>query len=332
MKSERQHYIFGPVPSRRLGRSLGVDLVPFKTCSYDCIYCQLGRTTCRTIKRREWVPMEDVLDELKQKLTCRPDYITLSGSGEPTLHSRLGEIIEHIQAMTAVPVAVLTNGSLLWQKEVREEVALADVVLPSLDAPDPERFEFINRPHPNITFERLVEGLETFRREFTGQYWLEVMLLDGYTTLPPQVRQLAELARRIRPDKVQLNTAVRPPAEEYAMAVPPERLAEIARMFEPTAEVVADYRGQRASAEAQASADAFLALVRRRPCTMHDIAQGLAMKPNEVVKLLADLKAQDKVSIERRGSKHFCRAQDSTPTARPCRRWAGRNPRHPASL
>lgn len=332
MNRKRHPHIFGPVPSSRLGRSLGVDLVPFKTCSYDCIYCQLGRTTCRTSKRREWVPMNAVLDELKQKLTCRPDNTTLSGSGEPTLHSRLGEIIEHIQAMTAVPVAVLTNGSLLWQKEVREEVSLADVVLPSLDAPDPERFQLINHPHPDITFERLVEGLETFRREFTGQYWLEVMLLDGYTTLPPQVRQLAELARRIRPDKVQLNTAVRPPAEEYAMAVPPERLAELARMFEPTAEVVADYRGQRTAAESQASADAILALVRRRPCTMQDIVQGLAMKPNEVVKLLTDLEVQNKVSIERRGSKHFYRAQDSAPTAQPCRRRAGRNPRHVASL
>ena len=212
MKVRSQQHVFGPVPSRRLGRSLGVDLVPFKTCSYDCIYCQLGRTTCRTVNRQEWVPMDVVLDELKLKLASRPDYITLSGSGEPTLHSRLGELIEHIQAMTAVPVAVLTNASLLWQKEVREEVALADVVLPSLDAPDPERFAFINRPHPEITFDRLLDGLEMFRRECAGKYWLEVMLLDGYTTLPPQVRQLAEYVRRIRPDKVQLNTAVRPPA------------------------------------------------------------------------------------------------------------------------
>jgi wyosine [tRNA(Phe)-imidazoG37] synthetase (radical SAM superfamily) len=319
MKPQPQNYIFGPVPSRRLGRSLGVDLVPFKTCSYDCIYCQLGRTTCRTIKRREWVPMNAVLDELKQKLACRPDYVTLSGSGEPTLHSRLGEIIEHIQAMTAVPVAVLTNGSLLWQKEVREQVALADVVLPSLDAPDPERFEFINRPHPDITFERLVDGLETFRREFTGNYWLEVMLLDGYTSLPPQVRQLADWVRRIRPDKVQLNTAVRPPAEEYAMAVPPDRLAEIARTFAPAAEVVAEHPGPRSGAATQPSAEAILALLRRRPCTMQDIAQGLAMKPNEVVKLLADLEAQGQVRGERRGLKPFYRAATSTPGARPCR-------------
>ena len=252
--------------------------------------------------------MDAVLDELKQKLASRPDYITLSGSGEPTLHSRLGEIIEHIQAMTAVPVAVLTNGSLLWQKEVREELALADVVLPSLDAPDSERFEFINRPQPDITFERLLDGLAAFRREFSGQYWLEVMLLGGYTSLPAQVRQLADWARRIRPDQVQLNTAVRPPAEEYAMAVPPERLAELARLFEPAARVVAEHRAQRSSAESQASAEALLALVRRRPCTVEGIAHGLRIKPGEAVKLLADLEAQGKILSRRHGSEHFYRA------------------------
>jgi wyosine [tRNA(Phe)-imidazoG37] synthetase (radical SAM superfamily) len=312
MKPQRQHHIFGPVPSRRLGRSLGVDLVPFKTCTYDCIYCQLGHTTCKTLERKEWVPMDAVLEELKQKLASRPDYITLSGSGEPTLYSRLGDIIEHIQAMTAVPVAVLTNGSLLWQKTVREEVALADVVLPSLDAPDAERFEFINRPHPEITFERLMEGLVAFRHEFSGLYWLEVMLLGGYTALPVQVRQFAEWARRIQPDRVQLNTAVRPPAEDYAMAVSPERLAELARLFEPAAEVVAEHRSQTASAESPGSAEAILALIRRRPCTVEGVAHGLGIKPSEAVKLLAHLDAQGDILAERRGRERFYRATVST--------------------
>lgn len=160
--SENLQHVFGPVPSRRLGRSLGVDLVPFKTCTYDCIYCQVGRTTCKTMERKEWVPMDLVLDELEGKLACRPDYVTLSGSGEPTLHSRLGEIIEQIQAMTDVPVAVLTNGWLLWQPQVRAELALADMVLPSLDAGDPTKFNFINRPHPSLSFDRVVEGLIAF--------------------------------------------------------------------------------------------------------------------------------------------------------------------------
>lgn len=307
MKSEARRYVFGPVPSRRLGRSLGVDLVPFKTCSYDCIYCQLGRTACPTVERREWVPLDAVLDELKDRLACRPDYITLSGSGEPTLHSRLGDIIEHIQAVTDVPVAVLTNGSLLWQKPVREAVALADVVMPSLDAPDPERFAFINRPHPEITFARLLEGLEALRREFTGQYWLEVMLLGGSTALPAQVRQLAGWTRRIRPDQVQLNTAVRPPAEDYALAVPPERLAELAKLFEPRARVIAGQRTRRAPAGSSPSEQAIQALLRRRPCTAEQVAQGLLMHPTEAVKLLARLEAQGRVQSTRRSAQVFYR-------------------------
>jgi len=167
----------------------------------------------------------------------------------------------------------------------------------------------------------LVEGLTAFRREFSGKYWLEVMLLDGYTTLPPQVRLLAECTRRIRPDKVQLNTAVRPPAEEYAMAVPPERLQELARMFQPCAEVIADYRTHPVTPESHASADAILTLLQRRPCTMQDIAHGLGMKPGEVVKLLADLQAQGQIRSERRGIEQFYRATapPSTLVAHSCR-------------
>ncbi|MCK4625431.1 MAG: radical SAM protein, partial [Phycisphaerae bacterium] len=170
-------YIFGPVPSRRLGRSLGVDLVPFKTCSYDCIYCQLGRTTNKTIQRKEWVPLDDVVAELKTNLSSQPDYITLSGSGEPTLYSRTGELIDRIKAVTDVPVAVLTNGSLLWNQEVCAQLMNADLIVPSLDAGDEMMFRAVNRPHEDISFEKMLKGLIEFRREYQGQYWLEVMFL-----------------------------------------------------------------------------------------------------------------------------------------------------------
>ena len=171
------NYVFGPVPSRRLGRSLGVDLVPLKTCSYDCIYCQLGRTTCKTIERKEWVPLDAVLNELEGKLSTRPDYITLSGSGEPTLYSRLDEVIERIKSITDIPVAVLTNGSLLWQEDVQQQLAAADLVMPSLDAGDPATFHLVNRPHEALTFEKMLSGLIAFRQHFHGRYWLEVLLL-----------------------------------------------------------------------------------------------------------------------------------------------------------
>lgn len=299
-KSKATRYVFGPVPSRRLGRSLGVDLVPFKTCSYDCIYCQLGRTTCRTIERREWVRTATVLKQLREKLSTRPDYITLSGSGEPTLHSGLGKIIQQIKAMTSIPIAVLTNGSLLWQKEVREEISLADLVLPSLDAPDTERFEFINRPHPEITYSRMLQGLQELRREFAGEYWLEVMLLAGYNALPPEIRELVSQVRRIKPDKVQLNTAVRPPAEDYAIAVQPERLKEIARAFMPAAECIAEYRAAEQTPSFAGSADLILEMLQRRPCTEDDIAAGLLMPRLQVAKHLAVLEAEGRVHSRRR--------------------------------
>ena len=302
---ERQHHVFGPVPSRRLGRSLGVDLVPFKTCSYDCIYCQLGRTNCKTTERREWAPAPAVLDELKAKLACQPDYITLSGSGEPTLHVRLGEMIARIQAMTAVPVAVLTNGSLLWQKAVREEVALADVVLPSLDAGDDRLFQTVNRPHSEVTFERLVSGLEQFRRQFSGQYWLEVMLLEGHSAFPDQVSKIAEWVRRIGPDRVQLNTATRPPAEEFAVPVSPSRLAELAALFSPKAEVIAAYHPWQNPALTGADEQTILELLRRRPCTDADVANALGLRLVEVAKRLEILEGARLIARRRHGNRLY---------------------------
>ncbi|MGA9452367.1 MAG: radical SAM protein, partial [Verrucomicrobiia bacterium] len=271
------------------------------------IYCQLGRTTKKTVERKEWVPTNAVLDELKRKLATRPDYITFSGSGEPTLHSGLGEIIEHIQAMTKTPVAVLTNGSLLWQPQVRAELAQADVVMPSLDAGDDLLFQAVNRPHPEITFEKLVSGLEQFRHEFPGQYWLEVLLLAGHTALPAHVQKIAELVRRIQPDRVQLNTAVRPPAEDFAVPVPQSRLAELARLFRPKAEVIAEYRRQGKRVATDASQQAILELLRRRPCTEDDVAGGLAMRPIEAAKHLAQLEAAGRIVSRQHGGEIYYR-------------------------
>jgi wyosine [tRNA(Phe)-imidazoG37] synthetase (radical SAM superfamily) len=326
--------VFGPVPSRRLGRSLGVDLVPYKTCTYNCIYCQLGRTTCQTVERREWVPLEAVLEELPARLSCQPDYITLGGSGEPTLHSRIGEIIEGIRAVTNVPIAVLTNGSLLGRKEVRQEVALADVVLPSLCAPDAEQFGFIHRPHAEITLERLMSGLVAFRDEFSGKYWLEIMLLAGYTALEDPVRQLARWAKSIRPDKIQLNTPERPPLEDYAMAAPRARLVQLARLFDPPAEVIAARPPRTAGPRSAPSESALLTLLQRRPCTLEDVVRVIRLKHPQAATLLARWEARGRVQRRRHGGLTFYRAcrpasASSEPAARNPDRTVPPTPCHP---
>jgi wyosine [tRNA(Phe)-imidazoG37] synthetase (radical SAM superfamily) len=294
-------HVFGPVPSRRLGRSLGVDLVPFKTCTFDCIYCQLGRTTCKTTRRSEWVPLEAVLRDVAANLDKAPDFITLSGSGEPTLYSRLEELIGGIKHLTRVPVAVLTNGSLLWMPEVRDALATADLVAPSLDAGEERVFRHVNRPHDDITFDRLVEGLIRFREEYAGEYWLEVLLLGGITAIPAEVEKIARVVRQIDPDRVQINTVTRPPAEEYAFPVGRSELQELAAAFGSRAEVIADYRPSPPHADFANRGEDIAALLRRRPCTVDDIAEGLGLHRNEVIKYVNALAADGVLETRLRG-------------------------------
>lgn len=302
-------YVFGPVPSRRLGRSLGVDLVPFKTCSYDCIYCQLGRTTCKTVERREWVPLDTVIEDLQAKLALKPDWITLSGSGEPTLYSRLDELIDRIHSITKVPVAVLTNGSLLWKKEVRAQLLNADLVIPSLDAGNQTVFDAMNRPAPEITFAKMLEGLVRFRREFKNQYWLEVFFLEGINTSQSQVREMADCAKQIQPDRIQLNTATRPTAEKYAVQVSKTRLSEIAVQFSPAAEIIADYRGVHAQTDFTVQKQTILEMLRRRPCTLDDVAEGLGIHRNESIKYIEELKTGGALDARETGGRTFYSAK-----------------------
>ena len=297
--------IFGPVPSRRLGRSLGVDLVPLKTCSYNCIYCQLGQTTNKTVERRQWVPLDDVLAELKEKLATKPDYITLSGSGEPTLYSRLDELIAGIRSMTDIPVAVLTNGSLLWQETVRSQLMDAHLVIPSLDAGHSSMFQAVNRSHESISFDTMLEGLIALREEYYGEYWLEVFLLAGHTAMDSEVGKIAECVRRIKPDRVQLNTATRPTAEDYAVMVDRGRMGDLAARFDPQAEVIADYHGVHAQSDFKSRQDHVLEMIQRRPCSLEDIADGLDMHRNEAIKYIEELDANGLIEKRSSGGKLF---------------------------
>ncbi len=287
--------VFGPVPSRRLGLSLGVDLVPYKTCSYDCVYCQIGRTTDRRAERCDFGGVDEAVAEAAAKISAgpRPDYVTLSGSGEPTLNSRLGDAVRDLKAL-GVPVAVLTNGSLLWRDDVARDLAAADLVCPSLDAATPEVWRKVNRPAEGLDFARMVEGLVDFRARFSGQVWLEILLVAGVNDSDREVEALAAAAARARPDRVQLNTAVRPPADAGVRPVSPEEMGRFTEFFTPRAEVVASFSGRgvpggpHTGAAGDRAADV-LEMLARRPCTLSDVCAGLAMNPAEASKLLGVL-------------------------------------------
>ncbi len=300
-------YTFGPVPSRRLGRSLGIDFVPFKTCSYDCIYCQLGRTTAKTVDRKEYFPVEAVLNELKEKLkkVSPPDYITLSGSGEPTLHSRISDIISGIKEFSDIPVAVLTNGSLLWINEVRDAISGADLVIPSLDAGSEETFLRVNRPHSRIVFKEMVDGLCLFREGFVGSVWLEVFITGGVTDTESEISKIKNLVDRIAPERIQLNTAVRTPAEKFVEPVSEEKLEEISTFFGSNCEVIADYGKVHSLGEFSSTEENVLELLRLRPCSVDDISAGLGLHRNEAVKYVQELVDKKLIRMEERHGKRL---------------------------
>jgi wyosine [tRNA(Phe)-imidazoG37] synthetase (radical SAM superfamily) len=301
-KGERPNllHVFGPVPSRRLGRSLGVDLVPFKTCTYDCIYCQLGPTSHQTCEVREYVPVREVRKELEVALRgeVEADYVTLSGSGEPTLHSRIDEVIRTIKDLTSIPVAVLTNGSLLHRPRVRERIRQADLIIPSLDAGTEPLFRLVNRPHPSLSLEKLVTGLIRLREEFNGAYWLEVMLLGGISALDSEVSDIAEIVELIRPHRVQLNTVHRPPAQPFAYPVPKDKLVYFKSFFPGQVEVIEERTWCEKELSAFGSGDLILSLLRRRPCSLEDICAGLGLHRSEVAKHLEGLVRTGTVKIE----------------------------------
>jgi len=310
---EKYRYVFGPVPSRRFGRSLGIDLIPFKTCTYDCIYCQLGKTSNKTLQREAYVPALTVLEEVRQKLQAgaRPDYITFSGSGEPTLNTDIGFLIREIKKLSDVPVLVLTNGSLLSIPEVREELKPADIVSPSLDAGDEAMFQRINRPHPGIVFQEMVDGLVAFRESFAGQIWLEVFLIDGLNASEPEVVKILSHLQRIRAEKIQLNTAVRPTAERSALEVPAERMLEFCEIIGPKAEIIAPVSLASLPEDTGTTSRMVLDFLQRRPATLDDLASGMRLNANEALKHITLLKSLGSIEeVMRKGRLYFVASRE----------------------
>lgn len=284
-------HVYGPVPSRRLGFSLGVDILPYKTCSFDCVYCQLGRSAAKSVRRARYFSAPEVLGQIRRALGSgrRIDYITFSGSGEPTLNTLIGPLIREIKKLTPVPVAVLTNASLLGRPSVRRAIRPADVVVPSLDAATPRGFRRVNRPQPSIRVEDVIAGLEKFRSEFKGQVWLEVMLVKGLNDSGDDIAALKTAISRIRPDKVQLNTVVRPPAESWARPLSRRALGRIRNELGGTAEVVVDVRRRQPASAAGDLRQEILDMVGRRPVTVKDLASGLGRSAAEVRRQLLPL-------------------------------------------
>ena len=292
--------LFGPVPSRRLGISLGIDLVPMKTCTLNCIYCECGKTSHLTLERKEYVAFEAVKKELTHYLAhhAQPDYITFSGSGEPTLHSKIGDVICFLKdRVPNVPVAVLTNSTLFSQKQVRSDIKNAAVVIPSLDAATEKIFNKINRPSPLLHVDKIIDGLIRFRKEYTGKIWLEIFIIPGMNDTITELNALKRVIGKIRPDQIHLNTLDRPGSISTLRTATREELERVLNVFQmENAAIVADPPEQKALLAYRKDTEAaILGTIARRPCTSKDLSEILGLQVKEVNTYLKSLEASKKI-------------------------------------
>jgi wyosine [tRNA(Phe)-imidazoG37] synthetase (radical SAM superfamily) len=305
--SNAYQYLFGPVPSRRLGRSLGVDLIPFKTCTMNCRFCQLGDSECALSERKEYVPTRDVVAELEQwkKSGGQADHITLAGSGEPTLHTGFGEVLRWAKENGDCPSVLLSNGSLLYLPEVRAAAALADKVKVTLSAWDEESFRQIHNPAQGVTFDQLIDGERAFRDEFSGELSVEVFVVAGMNSDLSEIQKIAALVETIRPDRIDLNTAVRPPADSGVQAVSAKELEALAKVFGPTARVTASFKAAEVAA-LTLTAEMLLGLIQRHPSTAQQLAMDFQASEDDVVSILEGLVDAGELLVEARdGSRYY---------------------------
>jgi wyosine [tRNA(Phe)-imidazoG37] synthetase (radical SAM superfamily) len=298
-------YVFGPVPSRRLGQSLGIDTIPLKTCNWNCVYCQLGRTKPLTNSRMDYLPPDEVIAEVRQSLESHQpgeiDWVTFVGSGEPLLHLYMGDLIRQVMGMTGLPVAVITNGSLLYLPGVRQELSVADAVLPTLDAGTADLYRQINRPHPEITFERLVDGLVAFRKEYQGKLWVEVMLVRDLNDTPQSLWDIARVLQRIKPDAVHINLPDRPPAETWVRPSSEENLMQAMAILGNVAEVVHPAEGTFDLGGYADPVDAILSIITRHPMREDQLERSLSRwSQGKLRQVLADLEASGRSQVVER--------------------------------
>lgn len=274
-------HVYGPVPSRRLGRSLGVDLIPPKTCNYSCIYCQLGRTLQFSNRRQSFYPKKIILQEILNKVDkIGPEaisYITFVGQGEPTLSADLGWLIQNVKQKFPLQVAVITNGALLYDKSVQNDLLEADVILPSLDAATEHVFRKINRPHPELDFERVLQGMIDFRSHYQGKIWLEIMVVPGVNDGSKEVERFKTLLHRINPDRVYLNGAIRPPAESWVKIPTKKEIKAFANQLGETFDIVCHEEGQ------------FVVGSRDTEALLHELTEIIKRHPMREVQVLETL-------------------------------------------
>ena len=298
--------LYGPVPSRRLGISLGVDIIPYKICSYDCIYCQLGKTTDQTLERKSYVNITSLLDELKETISLNSDidYITFSGSGEPTLNKDIGQMIEEVKKFTQIRIAVLTNGSLLWDDKVRKDLSQADLVVPSLDAFTEEIFQKVNRPMKGLGIEKVLNGIKIFCEEFKGKIYLEIMLVKNINDFEEEIKKINQFVKNLRIDKIQLNTVIRPPGDPDAKPLNKEELIGVKTLFDPKlkVELIPDFKRETSRAYQKDLEQRIIELLKRRPTRGEEMAVSLGVHPNEIVKYLQIL--EEKKVIKRSQNKN----------------------------
>jgi wyosine [tRNA(Phe)-imidazoG37] synthetase (radical SAM superfamily) len=299
-------YLFGPVLSRRLGLSMGVDLLKYKTCNLDCVYCELGRTACITTCRDRFVPRQKVLKEIELRGGEPFDHLTFAGSGEPTLSLDLGEIVAQAKDIVDSPVAVITNSTLLSSPSVRKEIAAADIVLPSLDAASQKAFFAINRPASGLYAKEMIQGLKDFRKEFSGEIWLEVMLVKGINDQEAEL--IARAAESTQPDRIQLNTVVRSPAEPVE-ALSEEEMQRMLKLF-PGAELIPDWDW---SVPARVR-DQLIDLLSRRPCTLEEIGHHLKIDGSDAIKYCKIMEKDSLISRKLHSGKLYFYAVDKSIT------------------
>ena len=295
-------HIFGPVPSRRLGRSLGIDVVPPKTCSFDCIYCESGPTTRLSLRRENFADSSEILAELDEFFRLHPDAadaLTFSSAGEPTLFSGIGELIARVKkAYPRLPLIVLTNGSLLWEPEVRRDLLKADRVVPSLDAASTGVFTKINRPHPSLDLARIIEGIGAFRSEYKGRLHIEIVLVSGVNDSDEELSALARTIEPLKPDKVELNTVVRPPAHHGTVGLTKSQMARAASFFGSVdTETVGVFRARTAGSDEESLGARIVETVGRRPCTMSELAASLGVPEKTVELESARLQSQGELAV-----------------------------------